>query len=1370
MFASAFGGHIPMMIEGPVGSQTLFLVNFANIQNEMSNTLDGVHFYTGDGVKYPESLSSSVTLALDGYTFEGWSTQANSTDLINEDTFVPNLKETEDATEPETITLYAVYSKIADLSATYTVKYVYEDNSTAYPTHSVELANSEELTVNSPVISGAVADITSVKLIGGQSNEETVVTYKKDTSEFKFEVVYLMQNVDGTGYEQATISGTAPIGTKITLSNLDKYTTDTMVDTTGFTNMSGDVQVTISNEEANNNFEVTFDRNFYYITFNTDGGSTIQNQKLRYGQTVTRLTSNPTRVGYNFVKFIDKNSNDVNTTNPIPSTMPAENLEYTAIWESEEVNYSVVYWLEDPDAVPSVQLTEDNGLYNKDNYNYYNTETFTANSGEEITELPAGIDTIEHATQSWSDIDNGSIIVKGDGTSVINVYFTRTVYTLTFDPTKVRSGNGVSTATTSLYLEFNGEEHKEKPYSFSAKYQQDITDLWPGITTGASVYYLENGNIYSSFAGWYMAGEGSSLITKVFTLEETHIPDEGTSVTFVRQNGQVGLVDVYYYFEPLPEEVMPSEEFDVLTYGGNVYYNNYNYAHEGLPPMWGEYTNKALAGLRYKSVIRSAEKVIDTSAVSQLMYDRIDYKLSYNLQGGEYNGANSIATKTLMFEQPLQGIKEEYQFMPDASLMQKDGYTFGGWYYEPECMTLVDWENDIMPSDNLSVFAKWDAPEITFNANGGYLEDANGITSFEQSIESTPENRISSPTGYEIKHADENMSFAGWYIGDEQYLFDEELTDDITVTARWILNESASYKVIHMLEGFSTIKITNLVENQKAGSQVLVYPLTSKDLIDAGWAAGYYKADKSSITVNVSGKTVETVVFTYTLVETEEYPYTVKYVNVNNQAEQVAANDEFINNENSHVTIYAKDIAGYKRVGFENGMITPVDSKFVSLDVSETGNETIVFYYQEVSDPVMYTINFNSPEDNTISIPSIQISANRWDRIVAGELSVVDTALEPYAEKYQFEGDYEVAKVLGKNTVFNIDIMPKDLTATFYNNHDILDTSIFKEIDAPYKGDFDFADEFLGTPTKVGFNFMGWSAEQNSEIQDALSADELETEVSDNVSYYALWEQIKVTFDVNGGDELPEDVDLEQIVNDEGKLEDYPTPTRDGFNFIGWYTETTTSGDKTDLDYVYVKDTTIYAIWEEITETVTVTESEEEPTTPVLDDPTPETETDDTQIPPAPEGDSEGEGEDIQGLIENVNVDIGESNVPFGGQRRAWALVNLIAALFTALLSGVLIITYLSNKKDEEDEEEQNAYDDEDKKAKLKRKGLLRILSVIIALAALIIFFLTEDMTLTMVYIDTLTPLMLGIAFVQLIVAFLARKKVKEADEEEQKA
>ena len=65
-----------------------------------------------------------------------------------------------------------------------------------------------------------------------------------------------------------------------------------------------------------------------------------------------------------------------------------------------------------------------------------------------------------------------------------------------------------------------------------------------------------------------------------------------------------------------------------------------------------------------------------------------------------------------------------------------------------------------------------------------------------------------------------------------------------------------------------------------------------------------------------------------------------------------------------------------------------------------------------------------------------------------------------------------------------------------------------------------------------------------------------------------------MTFDANGGSVTPS-----SVTTKDGKLESLPTPTYDGYDFLGWYTQKD-GGEKVTTDTAFTKDTTIYAHWQ----------------------------------------------------------------------------------------------------------------------------------------------------------------------------------------------
>jgi len=100
-----------------------------------------------------------------------------------------------------------------------------------------------------------------------------------------------------------------------------------------------------------------------------------------------------------------------------------------------------------------------------------------------------------------------------------------------------------------------------------------------------------------------------------------------------------------------------------------------------------------------------------------------------------------------------------------------------------------------------------------------------------------------------------------------------------------------------------------------------------------------------------------------------------------------------------------------------------------------------------------------------------------------------------------------------------------------------------------------------------------------------------------------------------------------------------------------------------------------------------------------------------------------------------------------------WALLNLLLAVSTILASVVLIIAYFVGRRNDEDERR-------NQRQEVRRHGFVRTMSIVPAAVAVILFFMTEDWTLPMRWVDQWTVWMLLIAVVQIVVIFAARKRV----------
>ena len=135
-----------------------------------------------------------------------------------------------------------------------------------------------------------------------------------------------------------------------------------------------------------------------------------------------------------------------------------------------------------------------------------------------------------------------------------------------------------------------------------------------------------------------------------------------------------------------------------------------------------------------------------------------------------------------------------------------------------------------------------------------------------------------------------------------------------------------------------------------------------------------------------------------------------------------------------------------------------------------------------------------------------------------------------------------------------------------------------------------------------------------------------------------------------------------------------------------------------------------------------------------------------------------------------------EEYTPKASPQYYWALINLICAILTVLFGLLLLIS--KRHKDEDDDEEddetkqQTNNDDEEKEQEKKRGLFTRVLAVLIAIASVVFFLVTEDLSLSWTWTDQWTIWMVVIGLVQIVVFFVGRKwkNVDDDDEDEEEA
>ena len=365
--------------------------------------------------------------------------------------------------------------------------------------------------------------------------------YYRET-DVPYTVDYYKQNITDDNYVKAdsrTYTGT----TNSTVNAADIES----VSYPGFTRLlyTDDVKIAADGSTA---LEVYFDRNYYLMLFDLDGGYGVEPIYARYETPVSVGT--PAKTGYRFLGWDNLATTTVENiqSSDLPDKMPLDGASYKAVWAPANSSYTVAYWLENPDTPGQ--------------YDYWYSETHSADTEDVIDGIThKEINSTHQADEEYKfakykEVSPAQITVSGDGSSVINVRYDRKEYTLKFyyATSTVRGGQtryyviGGSTyyfgkladnndsltddqkgdekalldqymgsyasATTErgqvtslptvkddykdLYnanfetSTVNGREYKYYYITFDAKYGQNISDLWPCLVFNTAERTTDN--------------------------------------------------------------------------------------------------------------------------------------------------------------------------------------------------------------------------------------------------------------------------------------------------------------------------------------------------------------------------------------------------------------------------------------------------------------------------------------------------------------------------------------------------------------------------------------------------------------------------------------------------------------------------------------------------------------------------------------------------------------------------------------------------------------------------------------------------------------------------------------------------------------
>ena len=762
-----------------------------------------------------------------------------------------------------------------DAYGTYTIiiNYQFADGRQAANPWSATVADGTTYTqdVTSPTVVGYTPDPPVVHVNSSAPTTYTV-TYKP--AEVEFTVKHYQQNVDDDNYTLAdteTKNGytESPVGANLATTYEGFYSL--LYDTT--TKIAADGSTVV---------EIYYDRYYYLMNFDLDGGYGVEPIYARYGAPISVGT--PTKPGYSF-----------NGWDPeLPATMPAENTTHKATWNAGTTSYTVVYWYENanddgysyvadqkiPDVAPGTSVRSD--TYKDANFNNKDAKHFTYNANKTET-----------------------VTVAGDGSTVLNVYYTRNTYTLKFRELDCNKWWLIThTHDDSCYKEIK---------TITAKYQADIHKNFPIKDGDETICWIVPDGTET-----YGKLDRQTYLGSIDTMP-------GENITFEKYDTGSG-AKIYYYVETLNGT------------SGDTTYNGKNYTQYKVIDL--DYSTNT--NLTYKEEFHPItgftqgdsnptlpkDGSVPMHRDNYLYYTRNSYKLKFY----NYNADVAGEGGSVQYEAPLSG----YYFEPEyPSNLEKNAYKFDGWYTTAGCYagSEVNWATATMPASDVTLYAKWVPVTHTVKTyqtendlNSSAPAQETWTVSHGKTVENPPEN----PSKGEY-------TFVGWFYKDAdgtEHAFDFSMpvTKDLNLYAKWSVNTLVSYTIKYAVRNEDGT-LTYIADDTKGSALALTtktFEAKTGTQLKEGYQSGYFPTTSShSITMDIDDPAKNEYTFVY--VPKAEVEYTVKYLEKGTGAP--LENPKTVKTRDAVVTETFKQISGYAPDAYQKRLVLAAE------------NNEIIFWY-----------------------------------------------------------------------------------------------------------------------------------------------------------------------------------------------------------------------------------------------------------------------------------------------------------------------------------------------------------------------------------------------------------------------------------------
>lgn len=953
--------------------------------------------------------------------------------------------------------------------------------------------------------------------------------------------------------------------------------------------------------------EIYYDRYYYLMNFDLDGGYGVEPIYARYGTKIGTVGT-PTKAGYTFSGWSLDGTNVVT----LPKTMPAENRTYKAVWTSDATaKVTVVFWGENADdeeysyirsmqvvATPGVSYSYDgstltcplaehshgtskctlncihvhtldcyntdndfvlttkptagltnngNGIYTYTTSGWFSTTThyylnigdkwycgtnWRGNADDEQrisfackhthTDACYSCGLAEHTHSSacsglWEFVNSDTVTVAADGSSVVNVYYDRTEFTLTF-----RANNRtVATITDKWGAAISGEFNKAP---FNTTYNGRA---WKCTETSKYNYALQTLDRMPQFNATFNLYDKSSNTLKT----------------------------IYYYVENVganvSENTWPSNTTNfTLLKTVQTYFNYATYNEE----------YHEIAGFtRYSANVagfNDSEKDFSKNQL-YLYYLRNDYTLTFN------DGYNDVKTEKVQYQAPLNTYSS---YVPDVpSAYEPGSVIFGGWYLNPECTGEEYKLNErTMPLGNLILYAKW-VPvthTVEFYLDNAALKAGNKLSTHPD---------ITVPHGSKVDPIPEtpengSYTFIGWFYMENgvEKAFDfanMPVNKDMQVYGKWSSNVLKQYTIYYKIQGTDTEIAAPTTGSGLAGVTKTFDAKGGTDLY-AAYQEGYFPATKShSLTLDIENDANN--VYTFWYVQREAVPYTVKYLNKETGV-PVATEKTVSDNRKAVVTETFVPVSGMMPDAYQKRLVVSAEEGAV--------NE-IIFYYTEDTAHAYYKITHyteNLAKDSQGNTTWTEYASSQ----AVGDIGTTYNADPMTIPGFTYDSDVEGTVVSGELTANGLELKLYYTRNSYPYQVRYLEQGTGKQLAAPKDGKGKYGQVI----SESAIDIANYTAVAPTSQTLNIRIEESSTEAKLNIITFYYTENVATINYVVVGPDGATDFGSVNPTSEtvkvlsgtaKGSTAEAKTPT---FRFVGWYSDAKCTNQlSTDAKYVPAK-------------------------------------------------------------------------------------------------------------------------------------------------------------------------------------------------------